>query len=286
MTNPFEALAAVQMNGAQKAKERSAERVRVRREERDRPPTELEKKQAESAILLSMYRKWRAEVKASILERHRDGFAALLRLIRNLEYHNVHKVLTFVESAEWLLDADEDTKFSVLRYIDESICRSRIRQALPTWDDIEEFSAFCEGRTIEPSPSIRIIQLLAPKESLNEVASQNPRPVGRVVSPVRDVPVANRASAEHGIWNGDQPQRRHRQAEPNSEQGNSGGGYQEAGSGGAHRRKEPPAPSARSASGGEEASHRGGAVPVSGRGDARLKGGAVARAPRRERPHR
>lgn len=152
--NFFEAMGERQLTGAQKAKDRRDERTAARREEKLRPPSELEKKQAEAAILLKMYRAWRRELKAQIIARHGRDFAELMRLIRNLDWRNADGLVNYVDEAEWLRSADYDTKLATLSYMDESLCRARIRQGLAPFDDglpqLDE----------EPGPGIKLRYIL------------------------------------------------------------------------------------------------------------------------------
>lgn len=135
MTNPFEAHAARQMTGAQRAEVRRQERVSLRQAEKARPPSPLEKKMKETAELLKLYRKWRREVRAEVAAAHAREFAALMRLLRNLNWGNAPKVVDFVHDAWWLRNGDEDTKHITLDLIDASLCRARVRHGLPHADD-------------------------------------------------------------------------------------------------------------------------------------------------------
>lgn len=134
--NYFDQMAERQLTGAQKARERQVVRTEQRRLEKAmRMPSPLEKKQAEAAQLLKLYRAWRRELKAEIVRRHGRDFAELLRLLRNLHWHDAEKIVDFVDEAEWLRTADADTRLSTLSYIDESLIRARVRYALSPFDD-------------------------------------------------------------------------------------------------------------------------------------------------------
>lgn len=137
--NPFEAMAERQMNGAQKAKVRATQRRDDRREAKAQgilqKPSPLMQKQMDAAILMKDYRKWRNAIKMEIAERHGADFAALMRLLRNLSWVNVERVVDHVRSAAWLIGTDDDTRFETLRFIDSSFCRSRVREGLHEFDD-------------------------------------------------------------------------------------------------------------------------------------------------------
>ena len=133
--NYFDQVADRQLNGAQKAKERRQQRTAERREERLRPPTAMEIKRQEQAILAKMYSQWRRGIRDELARAHGRDFAALIRIIRNLDWRDAPKVVEFVRNAQWLRDADEDTKFETARFIDGSFCRSRVRAGKAPLDD-------------------------------------------------------------------------------------------------------------------------------------------------------
>lgn len=135
MTNFFEQLADRQMNGAAKAKERRNERTAQRRADKMRAPSPLEKKMQEQAELSKLYRAWKRGVKESILQRHKSDFKELMRIIWNLDWNEVDKVVDYVRTARWLHEEDEDTRFVTLNYIDASISRARVRNGMPCMDD-------------------------------------------------------------------------------------------------------------------------------------------------------
>lgn len=137
--NPFEEMAQRQMNGAQKAKIRVKQKWADKREAREvakhMKPSPLMQKQMDAATLMKDYRKWRNSIKQGMVERHGTDFAALMRLLRNLSWSNMEHVIGHVKKARWLQEADEQTRFETLRFIDASFCRSRVREGLPEFDD-------------------------------------------------------------------------------------------------------------------------------------------------------
>jgi MoxR-like ATPase len=152
VTNPFEAMAERQMNGAQKSRERRVERAEAKRSGNQKPAW-LEKKQHDDAVLAKMYRAWRRGIRDEIVRVHGRDFAALLRVIRALEWTRADRVVEHVHDAWWLRRADADTRLATLHYIDESLCRARIRYGLQ--------ATFDDGLPGEPpSPFIKIRRLL------------------------------------------------------------------------------------------------------------------------------
>jgi hypothetical protein len=151
MPNPFEAMAERQMSAPAKRQVARTEE-RAERERISMVPTPLEKKLQDSAAQLKMYRKWRKGVRSDIVAGHRDWFAGLLRLLRKMSWLDVELVVKYVSDAKWLRKADETTRWETLRFIDDAIGRSRVRQGLPEMDD---------GLPDEPlTPFIKIRRLL------------------------------------------------------------------------------------------------------------------------------
>jgi len=139
MTNPFEAYAASdRVPSPVRAKHRAQDRREAEKAERVRAemvPSPLERKQMEQAELARLYRAWRREVKAKIVRENKEGMAALSRIIRNLSTEGFDAVLEYVQGAQWLLEADENTRLATLSYIDVSMCRARVRDGRPPMDD-------------------------------------------------------------------------------------------------------------------------------------------------------
>lgn len=150
--NFFEQAGDRQLSGAQKAKERAKVRTQEKREAKLRPPSPLEQKQIEGAVLAKMYRAWKRQIRRELIEAHGRDFAELMRLLRNLHWTDAERVVEYVENAMWLRRADPDTRFSTLGYIDSSLERSRVRYGLPPLDD----GLWDE----EPGPFIKIRRLL------------------------------------------------------------------------------------------------------------------------------
>jgi len=153
--NYFDQVADRQLTGAQKSKERVRQKwadKRAAKEESILKPSPLQKKQAEKAELLKLYRKWRRGIKEKIIEVHGADFAALMRLLRNLNWSSAERVVEFVRGAQWLIDADAETRFQTINFIDSSFCRSRIREGLAPIDD----GLFDEP----PTPFLKIRKLL------------------------------------------------------------------------------------------------------------------------------
>ena len=131
MTNPFETYGDRAMNGAQKNRMRREER----REAKLRPPSALEIKQAEDAILAKLYRNYRRALKQEIIAAHGERFKKLESLLRGLRWQDAEMIVDHVFQTRWLMEQDEGTKLAVLGYIDESFCRSRVRDGRSPIDD-------------------------------------------------------------------------------------------------------------------------------------------------------
>lgn len=133
--NPFENLADVQMSGAAKAKGRARDRAEKRAEEKLRPPTPLELKRMEDAELAKLYRAWKREERAEMVEAHGKGMKELISLLRGLHASSFHDVFEYIRTCRWLLDADDQTKKFVLGAIDAAMVRANIRDGRPPLDD-------------------------------------------------------------------------------------------------------------------------------------------------------
>jgi|SRR6185437_12203844 len=133
--NYFDQVADRQLTNPQKAKERVKKKWEEKREAKARGPTPLQLKQMDDAVLLKMYRDWRREIKQKIVETHTTNFAALMRLLRNLDWNRAEDVVEYVRDAAWLLRSDEGTRLATLSYIDGSLIRSRIRHGIAPIDD-------------------------------------------------------------------------------------------------------------------------------------------------------
>lgn len=138
MPNPFEAMAERQMTGAQKTKARVAQGwadKRTAREETVRMPTALEQKQMDDAVLAKFYNAYKREVRQEIQQRHGRDFEELARLLRNLQYGELERVVEYVAMSPWILNADTDTKFRLLGYIDSALGRAAVRDGRHELDD-------------------------------------------------------------------------------------------------------------------------------------------------------
>lgn len=134
MTNYFEQQAERQTPPAARAKIIRDEKRQAKWDAILRP-SPLQLKQMDAAILMKEYRKWRRSIKDEIAAAHGEGFADLMRRLRNLQWARAEEIVDFVFAARWLREADEDTRFETLRFIDSAFCLSRVRDGRPTFDD-------------------------------------------------------------------------------------------------------------------------------------------------------
>ena len=149
--NYFEALAQQQMVAATKAKHRAAEkrtRAKVANSERDAPmkPSALEQDQLDKNMQLKLWRAHhRAEINAVINGPYQNDWRALLRVVKSLTIENPGAIVEYVQGAQWLRDADIQTRRVVLAMIARAIIQLREINGYPPFDDAlpgEEPTAF------------------------------------------------------------------------------------------------------------------------------------------------
>jgi len=147
VNNPFEAHAGRVMNEPQRRRAEKAERQAAK----NRPPTALEVKQAEDAILAKLYRDYRRALKAEIAAANDPHFKKLESLLRNLSWSDADAIVDHVFTSGWLTHADDDTKTATLGYIDASFCRARTRHGLAPIDD------GLPGEPLQPFVKVRFL---------------------------------------------------------------------------------------------------------------------------------
>lgn len=136
MTNPFESYGQARMTSGERRAEVKRERhIALSEKEAPMVARGLQKKMQEQAELAKEYRKWRAQLRQELIDRHGDDLKRLMRLLRGLEWLQVQGVVDYVRDAWWLRRADEGFRQATLSYIDDSICRARVRYGIPTIDD-------------------------------------------------------------------------------------------------------------------------------------------------------
>lgn len=129
--NYFEALAQQQMVAATKAKHRATEKraaVKVVKSERDAPmkPSAMEQDQLDKNAQLKLWRAYhREELNAVVNGPYRDNWRELVRVVRDMTFENPSAVIGYVQHAQWLHDADIQTRRVVLSMIARAIIQLR-----------------------------------------------------------------------------------------------------------------------------------------------------------------
>ena len=151
MTNYFEALAQQQMVAATKAKHKAAEKraaAKVVKSERDAPmkPSAMEQDQIDKNTQLKLWRTYhREEINAVVNGPYGADWRALLRVVKSLTIENPGAIVDYVRDAQWLRDADLQTRRVVLSMIARAIIQLREVNGYPPFDDAlpdEEPTAF------------------------------------------------------------------------------------------------------------------------------------------------
>lgn len=144
--NAFLATAERQQNAASKARDRGLERRMAKlvvKSEADAPmvASAADKQMFENGVLLKRYR-------ASIRQReeelragpHGREVAGLLLLLNNLTASSAGALVSYVLKANWLRQADQNTRLDVLSIVGTAIARFRVRSGVPPFDDSLPFS--------------------------------------------------------------------------------------------------------------------------------------------------
>jgi hypothetical protein len=138
--NYFEALAQQQMVAATKAKHRAAEKraAKVVNSERDAPikPSAMEQDQIDKNVQLKLWRAYhREEINAVVNGPYQNDWRALLRVVKSLTIENPDAIVDYVRDAQWLRDADLQTRRVVLSMIARAIIQLREINGYPPIDD-------------------------------------------------------------------------------------------------------------------------------------------------------
>jgi hypothetical protein len=139
--NYFEALAHQQMVAATKAKHQAAEKraaAKVVKSERDAPmkPSAMEQDQIDKNTQLKLWRAHhRAEINAVINGPYRDNWRELVKTVRDMTFENPGAIVGYVQHAQWLHDADLQTRRVVLSMIARAIMQLREINGYPPFDD-------------------------------------------------------------------------------------------------------------------------------------------------------
>lgn len=139
--NAFLTLADNQQNAASKARDRGRERrleKLVVKSEADAPmvASASDKQMFENSVLLKNYRRHLKIRREDLLTGpHGREVGALLQLLESLSASSAPALVQYVMKAQWLIDADYNTRLDVLSLVGTAISRFRVRQGLPPFDD-------------------------------------------------------------------------------------------------------------------------------------------------------
>jgi len=126
MSNPFEDMAEQATRKMRKRIERQAIQPMV--------PTPMEKAQYDKNKQLQLFKKWKREIREGMSRGiYGTEIITLLKLLRKTPDSTV--LVQFVQKSKWLLDADIETKYSILGYIGDAMIRWNIRHGLPPMND-------------------------------------------------------------------------------------------------------------------------------------------------------
>ena len=124
-----------------------------------RAAAEARKKEEKAeAEQLSLYRAWKRGVRKELQAKHGKQLEDLIKLLKSLSIDSADELVEFVKRADWLIQADEHSKYTVLSYIDDAIIRLRIRHGLSPFDD--SIPSFDGTPDEEPPTAFQIIRKL------------------------------------------------------------------------------------------------------------------------------
>lgn len=126
MSNPFEDLASSATKHTRKKIERENRQPMM--------PSPVEKQMMEKRELLALYKKWKAMIRRGMAQGlYGPEIIGLFRLLRKTP--SPDQMAGWVRSQQWLLNASDDTRYSVLGFIDDVLIRWNVRHGLPPFDD-------------------------------------------------------------------------------------------------------------------------------------------------------
>jgi hypothetical protein len=141
--NYFEALAQQQMTNAAKRRHEAAEK---RAAAKAMKPTAAEQDQIDKNTQLKLWRRFhREEIQAVINGPYRDQWRELLRVVKAMTLENPGEITTYVQGAQWLREADLQTRRVVLSMIARAMIQLREINGYAPFDDSlpgEEPTAF------------------------------------------------------------------------------------------------------------------------------------------------
>jgi len=93
------------------------------------------KEEKAEAEQLSLYKGWKREIKKEIQLRHGKKLEQLMKMLKHLSLDSADDLVAFVRSADWLINADEHSRITILSFIDDAIIKCRIQHGLSPFDD-------------------------------------------------------------------------------------------------------------------------------------------------------
>lgn len=141
MLNAFEAVADHQMVHPAKVRDRARDKRLAKlvvQSDREGPmvASPSDKKMFEQQKLLAGYRRFLTERRQALLNgKYRSEVAELLKILDTLAVVSAPGLLSFLAKCQWFLHADRDTRRDILSLISVGICRHRVQQGLPPFDD-------------------------------------------------------------------------------------------------------------------------------------------------------
>lgn len=101
-----------------------------------RMAAELRKKEEKAeAEQLSLYKAWKREIRKELQLKHGKALEQLIKMLKHMTLDSADELVTFVEKADWLINADEHSRMTILSYIDDAIIKVRIQHGLSPFDD-------------------------------------------------------------------------------------------------------------------------------------------------------
>jgi len=93
------------------------------------------KEEKDEAKQMAYYRVWKREMRAEMIALHGVKLETLMKMLKNLTIESSDNLVDYIESADWLIQADAHSRITILSYIDNAIIRLRIRHGLAPFDD-------------------------------------------------------------------------------------------------------------------------------------------------------
>lgn len=141
MLNAFEALAETQLNAATKARHRAVEKRManlIAKSEADAPmvASPADKAMFEATVQFRNYRRWIKQREIELLSGpYAAQLAELVLMLKTISAETAGSLVDWVEHADWLQQADYNTRHNTLALIGDAIAVHRVRQGLAPFDD-------------------------------------------------------------------------------------------------------------------------------------------------------